>query len=430
MDILDFMQHDETSKPLAERMRPTVLDEFVGQEHIVGKGNLLRRAIEADKLGSCIFYGPPGCGKTTLASIIANTTKSNFVKLNAVSSGVADAKKVIEDAEYHLKLSGKPTYLMLDECHRWNKAQSDSVLAAIEKGSIIFIGSTTENPFVSMTRAIISRCRVFEFKKLSGKDIINALQLALESEKGLKRMKVVADQDALAHIAWASDGDLRSAYNALELAAVTTPLSEGGIIHIDKDNAVQSIQKKALSFDESMYYDMISAFCKSLRGSDSDAALYWSERLIQGGCDPLMILRRLIAIAAEDVGMADPYALTIAVSAMQAYERLGLPEGRIPLANAIIYVCEASKSNSVIVALDAAKEAAVNTKDDNVPVYLQDRNFKNYEVSGYKYPHDYGGFVKQQYLPDTLKDANFYQPSKNGYEKNLIRAKIIEKNKN
>ncbi|MCI8728721.1 MAG: replication-associated recombination protein A [Clostridia bacterium] len=430
MEDLFSMAMNNKSKPLAERMRPTGLDDFVGQSHIVGNGCLLRRAISADKLGSCIFYGPPGTGKTTLANIIANTTKSKFVQLNAVSSGVADAKKVIEDAKNNLEMYGKKTILMLDECHRWNKAQSDCVLAAIEQGYIVFIGSTTENPYVSMTKAIVSRCRIFEFRKLSDEDVAEFLSKALkDKDDGLGIFDVDMDKEALSHIVWAADGDLRTALNALELAVLTTPQNKDGKIYIDVNIAEQSIQKKALSVDESEYYDMLSAFCKSLRGSDSDAALYWAERLISAGCDPLLIARRLVVHSSEDVGMADPQALVIATSAIVAYEHLGLPEGKIPLYNAIIYVAEASKSNSVVTALSRAEELVRIHKDDNVPIYLRDRNYKSEKIVGYKYPHDFGGYVEQQYLPDSLKDAKIYEQSSNGYEAKLIRAKTIKKNK-
>lgn len=420
MNLFDYM--DNKMEPLAERMRPEGFDDFFGQTHIVGKNCILRRAVQADRLGSCIFYGPPGTGKTTLANIIAKSVDAVFEKLNAVSSGVSDAKKIIEEARERQKMYGKRTFLLLDECHRWNKAQSDCVLAAIEKGEIIFIGSTTENPYVSMTRAIISRCRVFEFKRLTEADITDGLIRAIESEKGLKRMNVVADEDALKHIAWASAGDMRTALNALELAALTTPPENGRIV-VTREIAEQSIQKKALSVDESMYYDMLSAFCKSLRGSDPDAALFWSQRLIVAGCDPLLIARRLIAHSAEDVGMADPNALLMATQAMYSIEKLGLPEGLIPLTEAIIYVCEAPKSNSVVNALYSSREAAEKYADAAVPVYLQDVNYKAEKPTGYKYPHDFGGYVEQQYLPDALKDAEFYIPLNNGKEKNYIKRK-------
>lgn len=278
--------------PLAERMRPRSLDEFIGQSKIVGQGSLLRRAIAADRLGSCIFYGPPGTGKTTLAHIIAMNTNANFVKLNAVTSGVADAKKVIEEAKDLLRMYGKRTYLLLDECHRWNKAQSDSVLQAIEQGYIIFIGSTTENPYASMTRAIVSRCRVFEFSRLTDADIERGLLHALaDKERGLGNMNLEVADDAIKHLAWAAGGDLRTALNALELAAITTHADPDGVVRVDKIVAEQSIQRKALGFDESMYYDIISAFIKSMRGSDSNAAVYWAERLIEAGADPMLIAR-------------------------------------------------------------------------------------------------------------------------------------------
>ena len=415
MDLFEYAnQQNDGLKPLAERMRPQTLNEFIGQEHIVGEGSLLRRAIAADRLGSCIFYGPPGTGKTTLANIIAKNTNSHFEILNAVSSGVADAKRVIEEAKNRLMMYGKKTYLLLDECHRWNKAQSDSVLSAIEQGYIVFIGSTTENPYVSMTKAIVSRCRLFEFHSLTDKDVLKALNRAINDKRGLLDMNVVAEEGALEHLAWASGGDVRTALNALELAAVTTSASADGAIHITKEIAAQSIQKRVLSISDDNYYDMLSAFCKSLRGSDSNAGLYWAMRLIDAGCDPLLIFRRIIAHSAEDVGMANPNALVVATSALTAYEKIGMPEGTLPLAEAIICVCESEKSNSVVIARDEAERAV---QKEAVPMYLRDVNYKQEKISGYKYPHDYGGYVEQQYLPDDLKDAKFYVPSDHGYEK-------------
>ena len=422
MDIFDYQDNIKTLAPLAERMRPRTLDEFLGQGRIVGEGSLLRRAISADKLGSCIFYGPPGTGKTTLANIIAENTNANFVKLNAVTSGVADAKKVIDEAKDLLRMYGKRTYLLLDECHRWNKAQSDSVLQAIEQGYIIFIGSTTENPYVSMTRAIVSRCRIFSFSRLTEEDIKKGLKRAVvDKERGLGNMNLSVSDEAISHLAWASGGDMRTALNALELAALTTHAGADGVIRVGKEEAEQSIQQKALSMTEDMYYDMISAFIKSMRGSDSNAALYWAERLIEAGCDPMLIGRRIMIHACEDVGMADPNAIVMATSCVQAFEKIGLPEGRIPLAEGIIYVAEAPKSNKVVEALSSAENAVKNIKHETVPLYLRDPNYKGVDekVSGYKYPHDYGGWVKQQYLPDEIKDAVFYEPTENGFEKTI-----------
>lgn len=415
--------------PLAERMRPTKLEEFFGQSHIVGRGTLLRRAVIADRLGSCIFYGPPGTGKTTLANIIATSTNSAFVKLNAVSSGVGEAKAVIEEAKKRLEVSGKKTYLLLDECHRWNKAQSDSVLAAIEQGYIIFIGSTTENPFASMTRAIVSRCRVFEFKPLTTLDVLDGLNRTIkDEEKGLGRYKIDVTKEALNHFAHVSAGDMRTALNALELAVMTTDPDKDGVIRVGVDIAEQSIQKKSLGLDESLYYDMLSAFCKSLRGSDPDAALFWATRLIEGGCDPMIVARRLVVHSAEDVGVANPQALVIAVSAMTALEKIGMPEAMIPLSEAIIYVCEADKSNSVIVAMDLAKEAIKKVSDDAVPARLRVQAYREDKCSDYLYPHNYGGYVEQQYLPDEIRDEEFYLPSNNGLEKGYIkRKKRLEK---
>ena len=398
---------------MSHRMRPVLLTEFIGQSHILGADSLLLRAIKTDRLGSCIFYGPPGTGKTTLAALTAAATKGNFEKLNAVSSGVADAKAVIDRARDQLKLYGKRTYLLLDECHRWNKAQSDCVLSAIEDGSIIFIGSTTENPFVSMTRAIVSRCRVFEFKPLTEAELIEGLRRAVnDKERGFGTYRLTVSEEAMRHFAWAANGDLRNALNALELAVLSSPPDKEGRISVDLAAAQQSAQRKALSVDESMYYDMLSAFCKSLRGSDANAALYWAFRLTEGGCDPALIFRRLLAHACEDVGMADSNALNTVVNAYLAYERMGYKEGALPMTHAIVYVCTAPKSNSIVLAKDATIEAARTSGDANVPYYLRDRSYPSVldDGSKYLYPHDYGGYVEQQYLPDSLKDLKLYIP--------------------
>lgn len=425
MDLFDLANEKKGTAPLAERMRAKTLKDFLGQDHIVSETGLLRRAIKLDRLGSCIFWGPPGCGKTTLANVIANSTDNYFVKLNAVNSGVSDVKAVIDKARQNAKLYGKKTYLLLDECHRFNKTQSDSLLPAIEQGDIIFIGSTTENPYASMTPAIVSRCRVFELKKLKESDIITALKKALnDKERGLGNYVLEVSEDALTHIARASAGDLRVAYNALELACLTTNPNKDGKIVVSLKDAEESIQQKALSFDENLYYDILSAFCKSLRGSDADGALYYMQRLIQGGCDPLLLARRLVVHSAEDVGLADPNALVVATNALIAYEKLGLPEGLIPLSEAVIYVCEAEKSNSVVEAMYSAKEDAISVKDDNIPAHLKNYEFASKEdkvnKSLYKYPHNYGGYVEQQYLPDQLVGKIYYQPKNSGYE-NVIK---------
>lgn len=422
MDLFDFNDNEEKAKPLAERMRATTLDDFVGQKHIVAEGSLLRRAIALDRLGSCIFWGPPGCGKTTLANVIAAKTNADFIKLNAVNAGVADVKKAVDRARDNLKMYNRRTYLMLDECHRFNKTQSDSLLPAIEQGTIVLIGSTTENPYASMTPAIVSRCRVFAFKALTVDDIRGALLKALKDKrKGLGAYSATVEESALDHIAKMAGGDLRTAYNALELAVLTTPPQANGSIHVTLADAEQSIQRKALSYNENLYYDLLSAFCKSLRGSDANAALYYAMRLIEGGCDPVLILRRLIVHSAEDVGMADPQALVVATSALTAFQNIGYPEGLIPLSEAIIYVCEADKSGAVKNAMFAAQKDAREVRDDAVPAYLRDVSYGSREMkeerAKYLYPHDFGGWVKQQYLPDSLKDRVYYTPTQNGYEK-------------
>lgn len=412
--------------PLAERMRPTSLEEFVGQEHIVGKNKLLYRAISTGTVGSCIFYGPPGTGKTTLAGIIAKMLNASIEKLNAVSSGVSDAKAVIERARTQKQMFGTDTYLLLDECHRWSKSQSDCVLQAIEEGDIYFIGSTTENPYTSMTRAIVSRCSVFEFKKVSQNDVEKVLQRAIsDKEKGLGDFKTKVDEDAVKFLAFACNGDVRTALNALELAVLSTSVGKDKVIHIDKTTVAECLNKRPLSIDESMYYDYLSAFCKSLRGSDTEAALYYAHRLIKAGIDPLIIARRMIAHASEDIGMADSNALLLAISALIACEKIGPPECYLNISHAIIYLCEAEKSNSVLKAMHMAMEDAENEREDIVPNHLKNHPSTNKDGHGkYKYPHDYGGYCNQQYMPDSLKDRVYYVPSENGREKNLIRKKF------
>ena len=434
MDL--FSAQASRRAPLADRMRPRTLDEFIGQEHIVGKGRLLRRAIETDTLTSSIFFGPPGCGKTTLASVIAAHTGAKIAKLNAVTAGVKDVRAVIEQAEKDLKLYGTPTYLLLDECHRWSKTQSDSILPALESGIVRFIGSTTENPMVSMTGAVVSRCRLFQFYPLTIQDVERAMRAAItDKERGLGTLNIRIDDDAFEHIAATANGDARSALNALELAALTTAPDEEGCIHIDAAVAAESVQKKVVNVDDEQFYNMLSAFCKSLRGGDSDAAIAWFARLVYAGVDPRVICRRLIAHASEDVGLANPQAMTQAVAAAQALELIGMPEARLSITQAIIFICESPKSNSVVMAMDAAFADAERIPDQPVPMHLRDTAYKGADKlgngKGYKYPHDYPGHVVQQeYMPPSVKGRRYYVPGELGNEgkirQNHIRNGKIE----
>ncbi len=425
MDL--FEAQAQKKAPLADRMRPRTLDEFIGQSHIVGPGRLLRRAIMTDSLTSSIFFGPPGCGKTTLASIIANTTGSAFAKLNAVTSGVKEVREIISQAEDRLKLYGASTYLLLDECHRWNKAQSDSILPALEKGVLKFIGSTTENPMIAMTGAIVSRCRVFQFYPLDTGDVELAVLRALQDEeRGFGKLRVDLQPEALSHISVTANGDVRVALNALELAVLTTGVGEDGVIHIDREIAAESIQKKVMLCGEDQFYDMLSAFCKSLRGSDTDAALAWFARLIYAGVDPRIIVRRIIAHASEDVGLANPQAMQQAVAAANALEFIGMPEARLSIAQAIIYVCESAKSNSVVMAVEGAFADAAKYKEEPVPIHLRDTHYGGAGTlghgKGYCYPHDFPGhYVLQQYMPQSVQGHTYYIPSDQGQE-----AKIRE----
>lgn len=432
MSLFDFARRDDGAarRPLADRMRPRTLDEFIGQEHIVGPGRLLRRAIEADMLTSSIFYGPPGCGKTTLANVIAEMTRAHFVRLNAVTVGVSEVRDILKQADERRKMYGRPTYLLLDECHRWNKAQSDSILPAIEEGVIRFIGSTTENPMISMTPAIVSRCRVFAFEKLRDEDVLKSLQNALkDGERGLAQMNVDADEDALRHLVRVAGGDARTALNALELAALSTP-TRNGRIRITLEIAEESIQKPVIRCDETLFYDMLSAFCKSMRGSDSDAALLWFSRLMYAGADPRQLARRVIAHASEDVGMANPSAMVQAVAAFQALEMIGMPEARLPLTQAIIAVCESPKSNSVVAAMTAAMADAEKGDLGSVPPHLRDTHYQGHgrlgNGEGYLYPHDFPGhWVKQNYMPEDFEHRVYYRPGSLGFEKELNKKKDL-----
>lgn len=410
MDNLFTHMHDNL-KPLAEKMRPTSLDDFVGQQHILGKGKLLRRLIEAKRVPSVIFYGPPGTGKTTLARIIAENADANFVQMNAISSGVAEVKVVIEEAKKNFEMYGRRTYLLLDECHRWSKAQSDTLLSVLESGQILLIGATTEAPQYNMTRAIVSRCSLFEFKPVGIEDIKSALKRAIESPNGLKPFNIKIDDEALTYFATACGGDVRSAINGLEIGALTTKLNSNGETVITKEIAAECLQKKALSLNEDVFFHILSAFCKSLRGSDATAALYYANRLIEAGCEPQLLARRTIVHASEDCCSAK--ALNTACNALYALNNLGMPEGNIVLSQAIIEVCEAPKTNRVVVAMERAIDDARNHPDDNIPDYLKNHT----EASKrYKYPHDYGGWVDQQYLPDSLKDRDYFAKDEKGFK--------------
>jgi ATPase related to the helicase subunit of the Holliday junction resolvase len=414
--------------PLADRMRPTALDDFIGQQHIVGPGKLLRRAIQTDSLTSSIFFGPPGCGKTTLASIIAQSTHADFAKLNAVTAGVKDVRAVIEKAEDQLAFHGRSTYLLLDECHRWNKSQSDSILPALENGVIRFIGSTTENPMISMTSAIVSRCRLFQFYPLHQSDVETALLRALHDEvNGYGKLRIALEDDARTLLAHTANGDVRIALNALELAVLTTPADTDGIITITPEIAAESIQRKVMVCDDEQFYNMLSAFCKSLRGSDADAALAWFGRLVYAGVDPRIIVRRIIAHASEDVGMANPTAMQQAVAAGQALEMIGMPEARLSIAQAIVYLCESPKSNAIVAAVDAAFADAEHSRDEPVPLHLRDTSYRGADQLGngaeYKYPHDYPGhYLPQQYMPPSAQGKRYYVPSEQGQEAKIAEA--------
>ena len=422
-----FSNISKNTAPLADRMRPRTLDEFVGQQHIVGEGKLLRRAILSDRLQSAIFFGPPGTGKTTLASIIASSTGAAFAKLNAVSSGVKELRAILDEAQQRLLLYGQPTYLLLDECHRWSKTQSDALLPALEKGVVRFIGSTTENPMIAMTSAIVSRCRVFQFYPLTTADIERAVLAALaDRERGFGALDVQLAPDALETICSIANGDCRNALGALELAVLTTPPDERGAIRITKEVASESSQRKVVKCDEQLFYDMLSAFCKSLRGSETDAALAWFARLIYAGVDPRIIARRLIAHASEDIGLANPQAMVQAVTAAQSLELIGMPEARLSLTQAIIFLCESPKSNAVVCAVDAAFSDAEHSFDEPVPIHLRDTAYSGAKKLGhgvgYKYPHDYPGhWVQQEYMPASIRGHRYYAPSDQGTE-----AKIRE----
>ena len=429
MDLFDYMRSTtmETEAPLASRLRPSTLDEVVGQKHIIGKDKLLYRAIKADKLGSLIFYGPPGTGKTTLAKVIANTTSARFEQLNATVAGKKDMEQVVNEAKDALGMYGKKTILFIDEIHRFNKSQQDYLLPFVEDGTILLIGATTENPYFEVNGALISRSRIFELKPLEKEDIKELLHRALtDREKGMGSYRAVAEEEALDFLAEIAGGDARAALNAIELGILTTDRAEDGLIHITLEVAQECIQKRAVRYDKGgdNHYDTISAFIKSMRGSDPDAAVYYLARMLYAGEDIKFIARRIMICASEDVGNADPQALTVAVSAALAAERVGLPEAKIILSQAASYVACAPKSNAAYMAISDAEEAVKAKGSFRVPPHLQDRHYSGAEQLGrgldYRYAHDYPNhYVKQQYLPDGLEGAVFYRPSENGYEKKI-----------
>ena len=429
MDLFDYMreQNKEKESPLASRLRPTKLEEVVGQQHIIGKDKLLYRAIKADKLQSVIFYGPPGTGKTTLAKVIAKTTSAEFMQINATSAGKKDMEAVIEKAKQLQGMYGKRTILFIDEIHRFNKGQQDYLLPFVEDGTVTLIGATTENPYFEVNGALISRSIIFELKPLDKEDIKTLLHRALEDmEKGMGVYRAVADEDALEFLADVSNGDARSALNAIELGILTTERSADGLIHITLDVASECIQKRVIKYDKNgdSHYDNISAFIKSMRGSDPDAAVYYLAKMLYAGEDVTFIARRIMICASEDVGNADPNALTVAVSAAQAVERLGMPEARIVLAQAVTYVASAPKSNAAYLAVDKALSVVRESRTAPVPTYLCDAHYKGAAKLGrgigYKYAHDYPNhYVEQQYLPDAYKDMKFYEPTENGYEQTI-----------
>lgn len=426
MDLFDYMreQNKEKESPLASRLRPSTLEEVVGQQHIIGKDKLLYRAIRADKLSSILFYGPPGTGKTTLARVIANTTSARFQQINATSAGKKDMEEVVQGAKDNQGMYGKKTILFIDEIHRFNKGQQDFLLPYVEDGTVILIGATTENPYFEVNGALLSRSIIFELKPLTKEDIRTLLLRAVnDQEKGMGAYNACIEEDALEFLSDISNGDARAALNAIELGILTTEPMEDGKIHITLSVAEECIQKRVVKYDKDgdNHYDTISAFIKSMRGSDPDAAVYYLARMLYAGEDIKFIARRVMICAAEDVGNADPQALVVAVAAAQAAERLGLPEARIPLTQAVAYVASAPKSNSAILAIDKATSVVAETKTAPIPVHLQDAHYKSAgklgHGKGYLYAHDFPGhYVKQQYLPDGLTEEKFYEPTENGYE--------------
>ena len=429
MDLFDYMRANtmEKESPLASRMRPTTLDEVVGQKHIIGKDKLLYRAIKVDKLGSVIFYGPPGTGKTTLAKVIANTTSARFEQINATVAGKKDMEEIVKNAKDSIGMYGQKTILFVDEIHRFNKSQQDYLLPFVEDGTITLIGATTENPYFEVNNALLSRSRIFELKPLEKQDIRELVMRAVyDTEKGMGTYGADITDEAADFLADVANGDARAALNAVELGILTTDKSDDGKIHITIDVAAECIQKRVVRYDHDgdNHYDTISAFIKSMRGSDPDAAVYYLARMLYAGEDVKFIARRIMICASEDVGNADPNALVVAVSAAQAVERIGMPESQIILSQAAAYVATAPKSNAAYMGIAKAMKTVADTRTMPVPAHLQDRHYKGAEKLGhglgYKYAHDYPNhYVTQQYLPDGVEGMRFYEPSENGYEKKI-----------
>ncbi|MCI9531938.1 MAG: replication-associated recombination protein A [Lachnospiraceae bacterium] len=429
MDLFEYMreQNQKTESPLASRLRPTTLEEVVGQQHIIGKDKLLYRAIQADKLSSIIFYGPPGTGKTTLAKVIAHTTHAEFTQINATAAGKKDMEEVVRQAKDSQGMYGKKTILFVDEIHRFNKGQQDYLLPFVEDGTVTLVGATTENPYFEVNGALLSRSVIFELKPLGKEDIKTLLVRAVtDREKGMGTYGAVLEEDALEFLADVANGDARAALTAIELGVLTTPRGSDGSIHITLDVASECIQKRVVQYDKGgdNHYDTISAFIKSMRGSDPDAAVYYLAKMLYAGEDIKFIARRIMICASEDVGNADPHAIMVAASAAQAVERVGMPEAQIILSQAVSYVACAPKSNAACVAIDRAMETVRSTKTAPVPAHLQDSHYRGAQKlgrgTGYLYAHDFPNhYVRQQYLPDGLTDAKFYEPTENGYEKEI-----------
>ncbi|GIO55809.1 replication-associated recombination protein A [Paenibacillus cineris] len=433
MDLFSFQQDaNPGARLLADRMRPTTLDEYIGQEHIVGPGKLLRRAIEADQVSSILLYGPPGCGKTTLAHIISQHTQADFVRLNAVDASVKDVREVIDQAQTNKSMYGTKTILFLDEVHRFNSSRQDALLPAVEKGTIIFIGATTENPFHYVNGALMSRSTLFQLHPLTKEHSMLAMKRALQDpDKGLGFMKLKVDEEALDHIATMANGDIRRALNALELAALTTPPEADGSVHITLEVAEESIRRPIVRADESTQYDVLSAFHKSIRGS-SDAALFWFLYAVEKlGMDPMVFIRRLIAASSEDIGLANPQAMVQAVSALDAYRNNGWPEAKLNIAQAILFAVESPKSNRVYTAISNAMSAMDEIKSAEVPLHLRDTHYKGAVKlghEGYKYPHNYPGhYVKQDYLPKEIAGRVFYEASEQGNEAKIRHNQQLRK---